>query len=93
MPRFIAKPPVYEARQYVGDAVSTVEIQGWLLGSNIESEHFEAVGNEGEADYVPARIEFGDEIVEAGEWLMRLPSGTEFQVMSASELYTQYTQV
>lgn len=84
MPRFIATPPVYEAREFSGGSVSALDIQGWLLANGIESNH---VGDGQENEKIVSHVAN----VEKGQWLMF--DGTNWSVISASELYRNYTQV
>lgn len=84
MPNFTPKPPVYEAREFAGGAASALDIQGWLLAQNIDSQR---VNPNTETE----KITFGSQTISVGQWLIFKDDA--FVVMKASDFYKQYARV
>lgn len=101
MPNFTPKPPVYEARMFTGGVDGAMEIQGWMLANNVQSEHIAAVGSEGDENFVSEHILYvGDTsrpedmsaVLNVGEWLMWNVSQFE-PPMTNEYIYNSFTNV
>lgn len=91
MPQFTAKPPVFEGRQYEGGEENTTQILGWLLANDMDASHYDAVGVEGDENFVAEHFVIeGQDVLASGQWLLLLPAA--YQILDASELYKNYTQ-
>lgn len=88
MPQFTPKPPLYEARQFVGGDDNALDIQGWLQTQDVNSKR--VINDVPEGEEQTESIRFGTQTINSGQWLM-LKDGA-FVVLEATDLYTLYSQ-